>query len=65
MGAESRLVIYDYKNKKNSLVKEANEFFFVIRQSLLAILARRYSILVLEALIEIGGIGETNLFADF
>ena len=33
-------------------------------QSLLAILARRYSIPVLEALIEIGGIGETNLFAN-
>lgn len=29
MGAESWLVIYDYKNKKNSLVF-ANEFFFVI-----------------------------------
>lgn len=29
MGAESRLVIYDYKNKK-LVGKEANEFFFVI-----------------------------------
>ena len=65
MGAESRLVIYDYKNKK-LVGKEANEFFCNLfgRQSLLAILARRYSILVLEALIEIGGIGETNLFAN-
>lgn len=67
MGAESRLVIYDYKNKKNSLVKKPTSFFCNLfgRQSLLAILARRYSILVLEALIEIGGIGETNLLADF
>lgn len=30
MGAESRLVIYDYKNKKNSLVKKPTSFFFVI-----------------------------------
>jgi hypothetical protein len=53
---------------KKLVGKEANEFFFCNlfgRQSLLAILARRYSILVLEALIEIGGIGETNLLADF
>lgn len=54
------------QNKK-LVGKEANEFFCNLFgwQSLLAILARRYSILVLEALIEIGGIGETNLFADF
>ena len=52
---------------KKLVGKEANEFFCNLfgRQSLLAILARRYSILVLEAFIEIGGIGETNLLADF
>ena len=65
MGAESRLVIYDYKNKKTRWYLPTSFFCNLFgRQSLLAILARRYSIPVLEALIEIGGIGETNLFAN-